>query len=66
MVVYIAIEDQKYRVEQESNFHYLFGVDFLGCHGVLDIDSGKTTVFVPHYEESYRMWNVVLNNDEIK
>ncbi|CAD8089987.1 unnamed protein product [Paramecium primaurelia] len=59
-------EDQQYRVEQESNFHYLFGVDFLNCYAIIDVDNGKSIVFVPQYDSNYKMWNVVLNNDEIK
>lgn len=30
------------------------------------MESGKVTVFVPKYPESYKMWMVVFSNEEIK
>ncbi|CAK73376.1 unnamed protein product (macronuclear) [Paramecium tetraurelia] len=59
-------DDQQYRVEQESNFKYIFGCDLLDCYGILEVESGKVTVFVPKYPESYKMWMVVFSNEEIK
>lgn len=53
-------------MEQESNFKYIFGCDLLDCYGILEVESGKVTVFVPKYPESYKMWMVVFSNEEIK
>ena len=59
-------EDVDHRVEQESNFWYLFGVDLADCHALIEIYSGKTILFVPKIDEAYKLWMVVLSNEEIK
>jgi len=38
---------------QESNFSYLFGVKEPDVYGVLEIDSGRSTLFFPKLPESY-------------
>ena len=41
---------------QESYFHYLFGVEDEDCYGALDLQTGKSYLFVPHLPESYTTW----------
>ena len=55
-----------YKVEQESNFWYFFGVDLADCYASIDISSGHTILFVPRLDEAYKLWMVVLSNQEIK
>jgi len=44
----------------------LFGVQELDCYTVLDVDTGKTTLFAAEFPETYKMWMVVKSNDELK
>ena len=46
-------------VEQESTFWYLFGVKETNCYAVIENDSGNAVLFVPRYEEGYKMWMYV-------
>eukprot|EP01087_Luapelamoeba_hula_P004108 TRINITY_DN14067_c0_g1_i1.p1 TRINITY_DN14067_c0_g1~~TRINITY_DN14067_c0_g1_i1.p1 ORF type:complete len:494 (+),score=81.22 TRINITY_DN14067_c0_g1_i1:60-1541(+) len=48
--------DHEPLMRQESNFHYLFGVTESGFYGVIDANTGKTTLFVPKLPESYAVW----------
>lgn len=41
---------------QESFFHWAFGVIESGCYGVIDVDTGKSTLFVPRLPPSYATW----------
>lgn len=41
---------------QESNFHYLFGVKEPGGYGIIDVDTGKTTLFFERLDASLQMW----------
>jgi Xaa-Pro dipeptidase len=34
----------------------MFGVTEPGCYGLVDINSGKSTLFVPHLPEEYSIW----------
>jgi Xaa-Pro dipeptidase len=40
-------EDVDYKVDQDSNFWYLFGVNLPDFYAIIDIESGKTTLFAP-------------------
>lgn len=41
---------------QESNFHYLFGVEHPGCFGTISLSDGSSTLFVPRQPEAYTVW----------
>ena len=41
---------------QESYFHYLFGVEEEDCFGAVNLQTGRSYLFVPHLPESYTVW----------
>lgn len=41
---------------QESFFHWTFGVTEADCYGAIDVESGKSLLFVPQLPESYATW----------
>ena len=41
---------------QDSWFNYLFGVKEPGMYGVVDIATGKSTLFIPRLDEEYKIW----------
>lgn len=48
--------DHEELFRQESNFHYLFGVLEPDCLGMLNIGTGKATLFVPKLPAEYAVW----------
>ncbi|XP_004527355.1 xaa-Pro dipeptidase [Ceratitis capitata] len=48
--------DVSYLFRQESYFQYMFGVKEPGCYGVLNVDAGQSTLFVPRLPEEYSTW----------
>lgn len=41
---------------QESFFHYLFGVEEPDCCGIIDVETCRTTLFVPKLPEHFAVW----------
>ncbi|KAM9061427.1 xaa-Pro dipeptidase [Sarcophilus harrisii] len=49
---------------QESFFHWAFGVTEPGCFGVIDVDCGKSILFVPRLPESHATWMGKIHSRE--
>lgn len=41
---------------QESFFHWAFGVTEADCYGAIDVDTGRSILFVPKLPEIYSTW----------
>ena len=41
---------------QESNFHWAFGVREPDCYGIIEVGTGKSTLFVQRLPDVYRIW----------
>jgi Xaa-Pro dipeptidase len=48
--------DHEELFRQESNFAWAFGVKEPGCFGVIEVATGKSTLFVPKYPPEYGIW----------
>ena len=48
--------DHEKLFRQESSFNYLFGVKEPDCYAAIDVDSGKTTLYIPRLPEDYAVW----------
>lgn len=58
---------------QESYFHWAFGVREPDCYGAIEVDTGKSILFIPELPEEYLVWMGkykenfhVLNNHQKK
>ncbi|XP_020495800.1 xaa-Pro dipeptidase [Labrus bergylta] len=49
---------------QESFFHWAFGVTEADCYGAIDVESGKSILFVPKLPESYATWMGEIHSKE--
>jgi Xaa-Pro dipeptidase len=58
--------DVDYPFEQESSFFYLFGVQEHDCEGVIEVDSGRSILFVPQPTEAYLIWMKMLDKEQFK
>ncbi|PNJ09199.1 PEPD isoform 2 [Pongo abelii] len=56
--------DTEVLFRQESFFHWAFGVTEPGCYGVIDVDTGKSTLFVPRLPASYATWMGKIHSKE--
>lgn len=41
---------------QESHFHWAFGVREPDCYGVIEVGTGRSTLFIPRLPDVYRVW----------
>ena len=48
--------DNETLFRQESNFHYLFGVNEGGFYATLHIEEGKSVLFMPRLPAAYAVW----------
>jgi Xaa-Pro dipeptidase len=48
--------DHEKLFRQESSFNYLFGVKEPDCYGCIEVDNGRTTLFVPRLPKEYEIW----------
>lgn len=62
----IPVDDQdiNYYPMQESNFWYLFGVEESDCLAAIDLETGKSILFVPQFPQSYKLWMVVKDKED--
>uniref|UniRef100_A0A2I3MJD1 Xaa-Pro dipeptidase n=1 Tax=Papio anubis TaxID=9555 RepID=A0A2I3MJD1_PAPAN len=49
---------------RESFFHWAFGVTEPGCYGVIDVDTGRSTLFVPRLPASHATWMGKIHSKE--
>jgi len=48
--------DHELLFRQESWFHWLFGVIEPGCFGIIEVDTGRSTLLFPRLPASYAVW----------
>lgn len=48
--------DREFLFRQESFFHWTFGVLEPNFFGAIEVESGSSHLFIPHYPESYGVW----------
>jgi len=48
--------DKEITFRQESYFHWAFGVKEPDCYGAIEVDTGKSMLFIPELPESYVVW----------
>nr|XP_033797154.1 xaa-Pro dipeptidase [Geotrypetes seraphini] len=49
---------------QESFFHWTFGVIEADCFGAIEVDTGRSILFVPRLPESYAVWMGTIHPPE--
>ncbi|XP_067937920.1 xaa-Pro dipeptidase-like [Watersipora subatra] len=49
---------------QESFFHWVFGITEPDCYGAVDVDTGRSMIFMPRLPESYSVYMGALNPPE--
>ncbi|ULU09916.1 hypothetical protein L3Y34_014346 [Caenorhabditis briggsae] len=49
---------------QESYFFWTFGVNESEFYGVIDVTTGKTTLFAPRLDPSYAIWDGKINDEK--
>uniref|UniRef100_F6Y2V7 Xaa-Pro dipeptidase n=1 Tax=Equus caballus TaxID=9796 RepID=F6Y2V7_HORSE len=49
---------------QESFFHWAFGVTEPNCYGAIDVDTGKSILFVPRLPASHATWMGKIHSKE--
>ena len=63
-------QDQNYTdllPRQESYFYYLFGVtELTGMYAMIDLDTEKTTLFMPEPNPIYKIWMHVMSKEDIQ
>lgn len=56
----------EFKVYPEANFLYLFGVTEVDCYGVLDIQTQKSSLFVPRLPVDLKLWMIVYGLEDFK
>lgn len=49
--------DVEYIFRQESTFYYLFGINEPNMYGGISMETGKSYLFIPRYDEKYDVWS---------
>lgn len=56
--------DHEFCFRQESYFHYLFGVKEPDFYGALELDTGKSFLFIPRLPAAYAVWMGTIHPPE--
>ena len=66
-----GIEKNRYNTDaadlpfrQESYFFWTFGVNESEFYGIIDVSTGKTTLFAPRLDPSYAIWDGKINDEK--
>lgn len=57
---------EQYAFCQENNFWWCFGIELPNLCGVIDVQSGKSTIFCPPITPHDRVWDFVQDFKEIQ
>ena len=49
---------------QEISFFWCFGINFPDCYGVIDVHSGKSTIFAKEVSTREKVWSFVLDPED--
>jgi Xaa-Pro dipeptidase len=58
--------DTEHLPDQEANFWYLFGVEDPDLFGVVEVDTGRSVLFVPELPRELSMWMTLHNKEYFK